>query len=103
MVASGPFEKWGIDAMGKLPRTSDDKIYILVAIDYMTKWKEAQAISKFNEHIVISKFVYTDICVGFGDPRKIIAYHGPHFCDGLLTSMCEEFKIKRTCKRLSKR
>ena len=40
-VASGPFGKWGVDAMGPLPRTSNGKVYIIVAIDYMTKWVEA--------------------------------------------------------------
>ncbi|MCO5586666.1 hypothetical protein L7F22_040608 [Adiantum nelumboides] len=38
VIANGPFEKWGIDAMGPLPRTANEKLYILVAIDYMTRF-----------------------------------------------------------------
>ncbi|MCO5588774.1 hypothetical protein L7F22_042733 [Adiantum nelumboides] len=45
VIANGPFEKWGIDAMGPLPRTANGKLYILVAIDYMTRRCEVLKIS----------------------------------------------------------
>ncbi|MCO5593655.1 hypothetical protein L7F22_047671 [Adiantum nelumboides] len=78
VVANGPFEKWGIDAIGRLPRTTDGKLYILVAIDYMTKWVEAQSVSRVTERTV-SKFVYSHICCRFGAPQEIISDHGPGF------------------------
>ncbi|MCO5609131.1 hypothetical protein L7F22_063353 [Adiantum nelumboides] len=37
VIVNSPFEKWEIDAMGPLPRTANGKLYILVAIDYMTR------------------------------------------------------------------
>lgn len=93
VIASGPFEKWGIDAMGPLPRTSNGKIYIIVAIDYMTKWVEAQSVAKVNEKTV-SRFVYSHICCRFGAPREVISDNGPGFRDGLLIEVCRELKIK---------
>ncbi|MCO5567338.1 hypothetical protein L7F22_021028 [Adiantum nelumboides] len=66
VIANGPFEKWGIDAMGPLPRTANGKLYILVAIDYMTR---------------------------FGTPLEIISDNGPGFRRGLLTEVCEELKV----------
>ncbi|MCO5585998.1 hypothetical protein L7F22_039935 [Adiantum nelumboides] len=66
VIANGPFEKWGIDAMGPLPRTANGKLYILVAIDYMTR---------------------------FGTPLEIVSDNGPGFRRGLLTEVCEELKI----------
>ncbi len=93
VIASGPFEKWGIDAMGPLPRTSNGKVYIIVAVDYMTKWVEAQSVSKVNEKTV-SRFVYSHICCRFGAPKEVISDNGPGFRDGLLTEVCEELKIK---------
>ncbi|MCO5574147.1 hypothetical protein L7F22_027927 [Adiantum nelumboides] len=93
VVANGPFEKWGIDAIGRLPRTTDGKLYILVAIDYMTKWVEAQSVSRVTERTV-SKFVYSHICCRFGAPQEIISDHGPRFREGLLTRVCEEMKVK---------
>ncbi|MCO5596919.1 hypothetical protein L7F22_050990 [Adiantum nelumboides] len=92
VIANGPFEKWGIDAMGPLPRTANGKLYILVAIDYMTRWVEAQSVAKVNEKTV-SKFVYTHICCRFGTPLEIVSDNGPRFRRGLLTEVCEELKI----------
>ncbi|MCO5601183.1 hypothetical protein L7F22_055302 [Adiantum nelumboides] len=92
VIANGPFEKWGIDAMGPLPRTANGKLYILVAIDYMTRWVEVQSVAKVNEKTV-SKFVYTHICCRFGTPLEIVSDNGPGFRRGLLTEVCEELKI----------
>ncbi|MCO5596274.1 hypothetical protein L7F22_050334 [Adiantum nelumboides] len=91
VIANGPFEKWGIDAMGPLPRTANGKLYILVAIDYMTRWVEAQSVAKVNEKTV-SKFVYTHICCRFGTPLEIVSDNGPGFRRGLLTEVCEVLK-----------
>ena len=38
ITSFGPFEKWGIDAIGPLPRTAAGKEYIIVGVDYMTRW-----------------------------------------------------------------
>ncbi|MCO5554026.1 hypothetical protein L7F22_007552 [Adiantum nelumboides] len=92
VLANGPFEKWGIDAMGPLPRTKNGKLYILVAIDYMTKWVEAQSVTRVNEKTV-SRFVYTHICCRFGTPLEIVFDNGPGFRKGLLTEVCEELHI----------
>ncbi|MCO5567279.1 hypothetical protein L7F22_020969 [Adiantum nelumboides] len=91
-IANGPFEKWGIDVMGPLSRNANGKLYILVAIDYMTRWVEAQSIARVNEKTV-SKFVYTPICCRFGTPLEIVSDNGPGFRRGLLTEVCEELKI----------
>ncbi|MCO5557327.1 hypothetical protein L7F22_010888 [Adiantum nelumboides] len=92
VLGNGPFEKWGIDAMGPLPRTKNGKLYILVAIDYMTRWVEAQSVTRVNEKTV-SRFVYTHICCRFGTPLEIVSNNGPGFRKGLLTEVCEELHI----------
>ncbi|MCO5553222.1 hypothetical protein L7F22_006743 [Adiantum nelumboides] len=92
VLANGPFEKWGIDAMGPLPRTKNGKLYILVAIDYMTRWVEDQSVTRVNEKTV-SRFVYTHICCRFGTPLEIVSDNGPEFRKGLLTEVCEELHI----------
>ncbi|MCO5609626.1 hypothetical protein L7F22_063856 [Adiantum nelumboides] len=92
LLANGPFEKWGIDAMGPLPKTKNGKLYILVAIDYMTRWVEAQSVTRVNEKTV-SRFVYTHICCRFGTPLEIVSDNGPGFRKGLLTKVCEELHI----------
>ncbi|MCO5549903.1 hypothetical protein L7F22_003378 [Adiantum nelumboides] len=92
IIANGPFEKWGIDAMGPLPRTTNGKLFILVAEDYMTRSVEVQSIARVNEKTV-SKFVYTHICCRFGTPLEIVSDNGPAFRKGLLMEVFEELKI----------
>ncbi|MCO5611580.1 hypothetical protein L7F22_065833 [Adiantum nelumboides] len=78
--------------MGPLPRTENGKLYILVAIGYMTRWVEAQSVARVNEKTV-SKFVYTHICCRFGTPLEIVSNNGPRFRKGLLVEVCEELHI----------
>ncbi|MCO5550822.1 hypothetical protein L7F22_004315 [Adiantum nelumboides] len=93
IITSGPFENWGIDDIGPLPRTANGKLYILVAIDYMTRWVEAQSVAHVNDKTV-SRFVYTNIVWRFGTPLELISDNGPGFRKGLLIEVCEELKIQ---------
>ncbi|MCO5609537.1 hypothetical protein L7F22_063766 [Adiantum nelumboides] len=61
IFAYGPFEKWGIDSIGPLPRTSSGKQCILTAIDYMTRLAEATSVVCITAADV-SKFVLDYIC-----------------------------------------
>lgn len=54
--------------------------YILVAVDYVSKWIEAVA-TKTNHHKVVVKFIQTNIFSRFGMPRAIISDEGTHFCN----------------------
>ena len=49
------FDTWGIDFMGPFP-SSYGFHYILVAVDYVSKWVEAQATKK-NDAAVVTKFL----------------------------------------------
>jgi len=71
------FDVWGIDFMGPFPN-SFGNLYILVAVDYVSKWVEAIA-TKTNDHAVVCKFVQSNIFSRFGVPRIIISDGGSHF------------------------
>jgi hypothetical protein len=62
-----PFMKWGLDFIGliKLTKILIGKKYILVVIDYVTKWVEAKAL-KTNTTIVITIFLYEYFLTKFG-------------------------------------
>ena len=72
-----PFDVWGIDFMGPFP-TSNGYEYILVAVDYFTKWIEAIP-TRTCDHKVVLKFLKTNIFSRFGCPRAIISDNGSHF------------------------
>ncbi|MCO5571810.1 hypothetical protein L7F22_025558 [Adiantum nelumboides] len=93
IFAYGPFEKWGIDAIGPLPRTSTGKQYILTATDYMTRWAEAASVARITAADV-SKFVLDYVCSRFGTPLEILSDRGPGFRTDLLDALLENLSIK---------
>ncbi|KAI3751565.1 hypothetical protein L2E82_22654 [Cichorium intybus] len=68
------FDVWGIDFMRPFP-TLHGYVYILVAVDYVSKWIEAEA-TRTNDHHVVSKFVKKNIFTRRGVPRVIISDGG---------------------------
>ncbi|GJR80698.1 reverse transcriptase domain-containing protein [Tanacetum coccineum] len=67
----------GIDFMGPFPSSRGNK-YILVVVDYLSKWVEAKALPTNDARVVVKflKFVFTR----FGTPRAIISDCGTYFC-----------------------
>ncbi|MCO5587316.1 hypothetical protein L7F22_041265 [Adiantum nelumboides] len=93
IFAYGPFEKWGIDAIGPLPRTFSGKQYILTATDYMTRWAEATSVARITTADV-RKFMLDYICSRFGTPLEILSDRGPGFRKDLLDALLENLSIK---------
>uniref|UniRef100_A0A2N9IEQ5 RNA-directed DNA polymerase n=1 Tax=Fagus sylvatica TaxID=28930 RepID=A0A2N9IEQ5_FAGSY len=73
------FDCWGIDFMGPFPQ-SFGNLYILLAVDYVSKWVEAIA-CKVNDHKVVLKFLREHIFSRFGMPKAVISDNGKHFCN----------------------
>ena len=75
-----PFSTWGIDIIGKItPVGIGGHEFILVAIDYFTKWVEAA------KHVAL--FVERNIICRYGVPHEMISDNGTHFqaeCEELL-------------------
>jgi len=73
------FDVWDIDFMEPFPN-SFGYLYILVIVDYVSKWVEAGA-CKINDHRVVVQFLKDTIFAHFGTPRAIISDSGKHFCN----------------------
>jgi len=54
--------------------------YILLAVDYVSKWVEAKA-TRINNARVVVDFVRSNIFCRFGVPRAIVSDQGTHFCN----------------------
>ncbi|GJU47003.1 reverse transcriptase domain-containing protein, partial [Tanacetum coccineum] len=72
------FDVWGIDFMGPFLSSRGNK-YILVAVDYLSKWVKAKALPT-NDARVVVKFLKS-LFARFGTPRAIISDRGTHFCN----------------------
>ena len=73
-----PFAQWGIDIVGSLPQDKGQVKFLLVAIDYFTKWVEAEVLAIITEARIRS-FVWKNIICRFGISRTIITDNGRQF------------------------
>ncbi|GKA71700.1 reverse transcriptase domain-containing protein [Tanacetum coccineum] len=75
-----PFHKWGIDIAGPFPVAAGGLKFLIVAIDYFTKWIEAKAVATITGNQV-KRFVWDNIVCRFGLPGEIVSDNGKQFCD----------------------
>ncbi|XP_071924949.1 uncharacterized protein [Coffea arabica] len=85
------FDVWGIDFMGSFP-SSFDFLYILLAVDYVSKWVEAKA-TRTNDSKVVAEFVKSNIFVRFGMPRAIVSDRGTHFCNKTIAAIFKRYGV----------
>ena len=55
-----PFEKWALNFVGPIFPMSRKNKYILVCMNYVTKWVEAKALFRATEKLVV-EFIYEEI------------------------------------------
>lgn len=77
--------------MGRFP-PSFEFVYILLAMDYLSKWVEAKA-TWTNDTKVVVDFIKTNIFARFGTPKAIISDRGTHFCNRKLEVILKKYGI----------
>ncbi|KAG7527990.1 Integrase catalytic core [Arabidopsis thaliana x Arabidopsis arenosa] len=87
------FDVWGIDFMGPFNPASYGNKYILVAVDYVSKWVEAIA-SPTNDHKVVLKLFKSIIFPRFGIPKAVISDGGSHFINKVFESLLKKHGVK---------
>ncbi|XP_059285621.1 uncharacterized protein LOC132039095 [Lycium ferocissimum] len=93
MTSPWPFAAWGMDVIGPIdPVVSNKHHFILVAIDYFTKWVEAASYSSVTKKVV-TDFVRNNIICRFGIPESIITDNGANLNSHLMKDMCAQFRI----------
>ena len=86
------FDVWGIDFMGPFV-TSLGYNFILVAVDYVSKWVEAIP-TRINDSHVVIRFIKEYILSRFGIPRAIISDGGSHFCNKILRALLKKYGVR---------
>ncbi|CAN6557395.1 unnamed protein product [Malus baccata var. baccata] len=81
----------GIDFMGPFP-SSFGFNYILLAVDYVSKWVEAKA-TRTNDSKVVADFMKTNIFSRFGMPRVLISDEGSHFCNRTIEALLKKYHV----------
>ena len=90
-----PFKQWGLDILGPLPIGKGQCKFIIVAVDYFTKWAEAEAkpLATITEQ-KIRNFVWRSIICRFGIPRALVSDNGKQFDNLKFRDFCAELGIK---------
>ena len=86
------FDIWGMDFMGSFP-SSFSNLYILLAVDYVSKWVEAIP-TRTNDAKVVASFLRSHIFTRFGTPRALITDGGTHFCNKLVDNVLRKFDVR---------
>nr|GEY75066.1 reverse transcriptase domain-containing protein [Tanacetum cinerariifolium] len=84
------FDVWGIDFMGPFPSSKGNK-YILVAVDYLSKWVEAKALPTNDARVVVK--LLKSLFSRFGIPRAIISDRGTHFYNDQFTRVMIKYGV----------
>ena len=86
------FYVWGIDFTGPFPPLFG-QLYILLAMDYVSKWVEAMA-TPTNDVRVVLKFLQKNIFNRFGTPWAVISDEGVHFGNKAFNALLAKYRVK---------
>lgn len=93
MTTPWPFSMWGIDVIGNMtPKASNGHRFILVAIDYFTKWVEAASYANVTKKVV-HRFIQNNIIARYGRPNDIITDNATNLNNDMMRELCKRFKV----------
>nr|XP_034899024.1 uncharacterized protein LOC118037216 [Populus alba] len=96
LISPWPFAMWGIDVIEHVnPKASNGHRFILVAIDYFTKWVEANSYAHVTQKVV-KKFVEKDLICRYGPPERIVTDNAQNFNGKMIMELCTKRKIKHS-------
>jgi hypothetical protein len=73
-----PLQRWGLDLMGPLPPAQGNLKYVVVAVEYFSKWIEAKPLATITS-VTVQKFFWQNIVCRFGVPKAITVDNGTQF------------------------
>nr|XP_043613766.1 uncharacterized protein LOC122585704 [Erigeron canadensis] len=89
-----PFYKWGIDIVGPFPVAVGNVKFLIVAVDYFSKWVEAKPLATITGQKVIN-FVWEYIVCRFGVPHVLVSDKGKQFAENPFKTWCEDMDIRQ--------
>ena len=90
-----PGERVAIDVMGPLPETRSGNRYLLVLMDYFTKWPEAYALPN-QEAKTVATAMLQGFVSRFGIPHEIHSDQGRNFESAVFKGMCDKLGVTKT-------
>lgn len=94
ILVGDAFERIGIDLMGPFKVTDEGNKFIIVAIDYLTKYVEL-GVLKEKSALAVSDFIFQRIILRHGCPDKILSDNGREFKNEVVKKLCDKLKIEK--------
>ncbi|XP_022889077.1 uncharacterized protein LOC111404514 [Olea europaea var. sylvestris] len=100
VISPWPFAEWGIDFIGPLPKGRGSVIFAIAAINYFTKWVEAEPLAKITEANT-TKFIWKNIICRFSILHSLVSDNGRQFDNRKMRNLCDELGIKKDFSTLN--
>jgi hypothetical protein len=86
VIIVGPFTKWGIDFTTCHPASTRGHRYIIVAVEYFTKWVKDMPMFN-NDGETRALFIFNQIVARFGILKEIVTDHGSNFHNKMMSEL----------------
>jgi hypothetical protein len=94
VITVSPFTKWGIDYTTCNPPSARGHRYIIVAVEYFTKW--VKDMPKFKDDgETAALFLFNQIIARFDIPREIVTDHGSHFQNQMMSELLSNLGLRQ--------
>jgi hypothetical protein len=94
-----PLQRWGMDIAGLLPTAQGNFKFVVVVVEYFTKWIEARPLATITS-ATIRKFFWQQIICRFGVPRELTVDNGKQFDCQDFREYCRSIGTKLFCIRV---
>ena len=88
-----PFAQWGLDIISLFSQATGNQRFILVAVDYFTKWVKVEVLANIRD-INVKKFVWKNIVTRFGVPESLVSDNRLQFDSKVFHKFCSDLGIK---------
>jgi hypothetical protein len=86
-------QRWVLDLLGPLPPAQGNLKYVVVAVEYFSKWIEAKPLATITS-VTVQKFFWQNIVCRFGVPKAITVDNGTQFDAKAFKEFCEQIGTK---------
>jgi hypothetical protein len=88
-----PLQRWGLDLLGPLPPTQGNLKYVIVVVEYFSKWIEAKPLATITS-VTVQKFFWQNIVCRFSVPKAITIDNGTQFDAEAFKDFCDQIGTK---------
>ena len=88
-----PFDRWGLDLIGRLPKTPSGNRWIITAVDYATRWPVAKAVPDATAE-ALAEFIHDELYMHYGSPKEIVTDQGRNLWAPAMSQFLSKLNVK---------